>query len=101
MFGFGSKDKKSDKRPAPAKGAVAGGQGKDKGSQGLTGEALRAQALANAKAARIAIGEETLDKIAAAMTKKQQSATEQAKRKIQNADAERVALEILAMIGED
>ena len=99
MFGFGSKNKKPDKKAAPSKGAAAGEQGKNKnGSQKLSGDALRAQALANAKAARVAIGEDTLNKIAAAMTKKQQSATEQAKRSIQNADAERVAIEILYML---
>jgi hypothetical protein len=59
---------------------------------------IRAQALANARKAREAIGDETLQKIAAAMQKKQQSATEQAKRQIAEADADRVAEEILAML---
>lgn len=62
---------------------------------------LREEALANAKAARENIGEETLDRIAAAMTKKQKSNTEQAKRAIQDADADRVAQEILHMIGKE
>ncbi len=59
---------------------------------------IRAQALANARKAREAIGDETLQKIAAAMQKKQQSATEQAKRQIAEVDADRVAEEILAML---
>lgn len=62
---------------------------------------LREQAMANARAAREQIGEETLNRIAAAMTKKQQSNTERAKTAIQNADADRVAQEILYMIDED
>ncbi len=63
-------------------------------------ESLRAEAMANVRAARENIGEETLDRIAAAMTKKQQSNTEQAKKSIQSADAERVAQEILYMIDD-
>ena len=66
--------------------------------QGLAGDALRAQALANAKAAREMIGEDTLNKIAAAMHKKQQSQMEQARRRIQNSEADRVAAEILYML---
>ncbi len=62
---------------------------------------IREEALANARAARERIGKETLNKIAAAMTKKQQSATERAKAQIQNADSDRVADEILAMLDED
>ncbi|MCB1532077.1 MAG: hypothetical protein KDJ35_04315 [Alphaproteobacteria bacterium] len=62
---------------------------------------LREEALANARAARENIGDETLQRIAAAMTAKQQSNTEQAKRAIQNADAERVAQELLQMIKDN
>ena len=61
---------------------------------------LRSAAMDNVRAARENIGEETLDRIAAAMTKKQQSNTEQAKRSIQSTDAERVAQEILYMIDD-
>lgn len=109
MFGFGknknSKDKQTDKRAGKTAVPAASVQGdlsktNKASSQGLAGDALRAQALANAKAARAHIGEETLDKIAAAMHKKQKSAMEQAKRNIQNADAERVAAEILLMLEE-
>jgi len=74
--------------------------GKNAG-QPPTSEEIRAQALANAKAARENIGEDTLRRIAAAMTKKQQSATEQAKARIADADADRVAQEILYMMDEN
>lgn len=62
---------------------------------------LRAQALANAKAARENIGEETLDRIVAAMTAKQKSNTEQAKAAIQGADKDRVAEELRYMFKEE
>ncbi len=61
---------------------------------------IRAQALANVRAARAHIGEETLDKIAEAMTAKQRSATEQAKQQIQAADPDRVLDELLLMMKE-
>ena len=57
--------------------------------------------MANVRAARENIGDETLQRIAAAMTAKQKSNTEQAKRAIQDADADRVAQEILYMIEQD
>jgi hypothetical protein len=97
MFGFGKK-KKTDKKSGTAKKPEQVSLRDNGTSQSLAGDALRAQALANAKMARESIGEDTLDRIAAAMAKKQNSATEQAKRKIQEADAERVANEILSMI---
>ena len=56
------------------------------------------EALANARKARETLGDETIQKIAAAMHKKQQSATEQAKAKIAVSDADRVAAEILWML---
>ncbi|MCB1556466.1 MAG: hypothetical protein KDJ15_04040 [Alphaproteobacteria bacterium] len=54
-------------------------------------EDLIAQAKANAAAAREAIGEETLDKIAAAMRRKQESDLEKAKTKIRAMDQDKVA----------
>jgi hypothetical protein len=59
---------------------------------------IRAQALANARKAREAIGDEALQKIAAALKKKQESELEKAKAKIAETDATRVAEEILAML---
>ena len=101
MFGFG-KNKKTDKRPKKSKELQAscnrGVQQKKSKSQGLAGDDLRAQALANAKMARENIGEDVLDRIAEAMTKKQQSATEQAKAQINNADPDKVLDELLFML---
>jgi hypothetical protein len=62
---------------------------------------IRAEALANARAARERLGEETIQKIAAALQKKQNSPTEQAKAKISKMiedDAMRAAEEILGML---
>lgn len=63
-------------------------------------EALRSQALATMRAARAEIGEDTLQKIAAAIARKEGSAAEQAKAKIQKADPDRVAGELLSMLGK-
>lgn len=60
--------------------------------------ALREQAMANAKKARAEIGEETLDRIAASMTKRQKNKTNQAREAIRNSDADHVAQELLAMM---
>lgn len=67
-------------------------------SQRPSSAEIRAQALANVRKAKEHLGEETIQKIAAAMQKKQQSAFEQAKSKIHQSDADRVAEEILAMM---
>lgn len=60
--------------------------------------ALRKEAMENARAARAAIGEDTLERIAAAMTKKQRSQTERARSRIRDRDADLVASELLDMI---
>lgn len=52
------------------------------------------------RAARAEIGEDTLQKIAAAIARKEGSAAEQAKAKIQKADPDRVAGELLSMLGK-
>ncbi|MBX2833985.1 MAG: hypothetical protein KTR28_03340 [Micavibrio sp.] len=85
----------SDKRQkgSDAKKSSTGGQH----SQGLSSEQLRAQALANARAARENLGEDTVQKIAAIMAQKGNSKMEQAKKEIAQVDAVRVAEEILAM----
>ncbi|MCB9988131.1 MAG: hypothetical protein H6868_02215 [Rhodospirillales bacterium] len=80
MFGFGKK-KKKDQKPSR--------------------EELIAQATANAQIAREAIGEETLDRIAAAMRKKQQSDIEKAKRQIQGMDQDKVADSVRLWLDED
>tara|TARA_B100000780_G_scaffold278551_1_gene252488 strand:- start:2206 stop:2508 length:303 start_codon:yes stop_codon:yes gene_type:complete len=98
---FWSKDKnKSDKQKKPKNNNK--GLSGDKGVHQEQGRSqrIREEALANARSARAEIGEETLDKIAAMMTKKQQSSMEQAKRQIAEKDADRVADEILAMLDD-
>lgn len=79
-----------------------GKKDKDKKSKkaAQTREEVHAQALENMRAARAHIGEETLEKIAAAMTAKQKSATEQAKRQIQESDPDKVLDELLLMMKE-
>ena len=62
---------------------------------------LRAEALANMKAAREHIGDETVQKLAEIMQKmdqKENAPTAQARKDIEEADAERVAFEILLMM---
>lgn len=63
---------------------------------------LRAQAMKNARAAREAIGEETLERIAAAMGKMQEqnARMQQARKQIGQADKARVADEIKWMMGD-
>lgn len=90
MFGlFGSK--KGGKKQSADK--------KAKGVQSI--EEVRAQAMANVRAARAHIGEETLDRIAAAMEQKQRSAIEQAKKQIQAQGSDDVARELRYMLDED
>ena len=85
MFLFGKKKKKKQtaERQKPSR------------------EELIAQATANAKKAREAIGQDTLDRIAEAMEKKQRSAIEQAKRQIRSEDDGKVADHLKFMIDED
>ena len=97
MFGFGkTKKSKTDKR----------GKKKSKELQASVEEGksesqrIREEALANARAAREHIGEETIQKIAAAMAKKQNSPMQKALRQIENADADRVADEIMYMLDD-
>lgn len=82
------KSKKQDKRPS-----------KDK-SVGDKSQRIREEALANARAARENIGEDTLDRIAEAMTRRQQNIQQQVKQQVAEADAQSVAAEILAMYDE-
>jgi hypothetical protein len=94
MF-WSKKDKTKKNAKKPAGKAVAA-----KTAAALSSAQIREQAMANARAARERIGEETLDRIAAAMQKKQQSTIEQAKNRIRDADADKVADEILSMLDE-
>lgn len=95
-FGGGKdKDKGGDKGKSDAAAAAPSESGKKPGR-----EEIRAQALENARRAREAIGEDTLQKIAAAMQKKQESDVEKARAKIKSMDSGRVADNIKAMIDE-
>ncbi len=109
---FWSKDKKSDKQPKPAKNtggpkASCGSMGTKNGGrrQGATASKssadIRAEALANARAARERVGEETIQRIAAALVQQQMSLTEQAKAKIAKANSQRVADEIRLLLDDD
>lgn len=105
MFGFGkNKKNKSDKRgkkPQNKKKLQASGtRGKNGEGQSLAGDALRAQALANARAAREAIGEDTVQKMAEIIARKENNPFEKAIKQLENADADRVADEILYMLDE-
>lgn len=95
---FWSKNKKTDKQTKPEELQVNNSGVRQNTSE--SSQRLREEALANARKARAEIGEEALDKIAAMMTKKQQSEIEKAKRQIAEKDADRVAEEILLMLDE-
>lgn len=97
---FWSKKKNNDKDKRKKSGVGTGLQTVD-GGHTCKSQKLREEALANARAARAHIGEDTLDKIAAAMAKKQQNAQEQAKQKIKTCESDRVAAEILAMMDDE
>ena len=64
-------------------------------------EEIRAQALANAKAARENLGDDTIQKIAEIMKQKESSKTEQAKAQIRRADTDRVVDGIRDIMDED
>lgn len=63
-------------------------------------EDVVAEAMKNARAARAEIGEETLDKIADAIRKKEQSDLERAKARIKAMDEDRIADNLKAMLDE-
>lgn len=76
---------------------MSGSSGNDGGKK-PSREEIRAQAMENARRARAVIGEDTLQKIAAAMQKKQQSDMEKARTKIKSMDSGRVADNLKAMM---
>ena len=77
--------KKKDKGAGDGKGEKSAGK-----DAKPSREQILAQARANAAAARAEIGDETLEKIKAAMLKKQGSVIEQAKAQIRAADQDKV-----------
>ena len=94
---FWRKDKKLKSKTSDKRGSLnkskAGCVGKKEG-HGQTREEIHAAAMANFSTARAHIGEDTLERIAAAMDKKQQSAMERAKRDIANADINKILDEL-------
>ena len=105
MFGFGKNKKdKTDKRGKRSQKELQAGWNGDgvshKAGRSKKSVKLREKALANAAAARAHIGEDVLDKIAEAMTKKQQSAMEQAKAQIADTDPDRVLDELKLLLDE-
>ena len=97
---FWSKNKNADKQKKQEKELQGNSSGVRQNTSDKS-QQLRQEALANARKARAEIGDEALNKIAAMMTKKQQSLIEQTKRKVAETDADRVAQEILLMIELD
>jgi CRISPR/Cas system-associated protein Csm6 len=83
MFGFGKKNKKNKKAQKPQ-----------------SREELIAEAMSNARKAKDEIGEENLQRIAQAMMKKENSATEQAKKKIKSMDQDKVADHLRIMLDD-
>lgn len=103
---FWSKNNKPDKQSKASKGGLKASDGsvgtnKSQRQGKLSSEDIRAQALANARAARERVGEETIQRIAEALVRKQMSLTEQAKKQIAQANSDRVADEIRLLMGED
>jgi hypothetical protein len=90
LFGKGKKgvDKAKESTPAPV--AKTGDKGQD----------IRAQALANARAARERIGEDTIQQIAAQLKKHEAKLVEQAKRQIKTLDEAHVADHVKALLDE-
>ncbi len=99
MFGFGQKNKKTkqtDKRGKKKSKELRAGCAEGKSES----QRIREEALANARAAREHIGEDTIQKIAAAMAKKENNPMAKAQAQLATADSDRVADEILYMLDD-
>lgn len=91
LFGKGKKGgDKTKQQTAPVPVAKTGDKGQD----------IRAQALANARAARERIGEDTIQQIAAQLQKHEAKLVEQAKRQIKSLDEAHVADHVKALLDE-
>ncbi len=115
MFGIFT-NSKTDKRKKPkelqascegvknkrgAQNKPAKGRAKSTGSQSNSAGDIRAQALANARLARERLGEDTVQKMAEIISRKENNPFEQAKKKIAMADSDRVVDEIMFLLDED
>lgn len=97
MFGFGKNKKQKSKKQGKAGSAAVKKAGGGKPSR----EEIIAQAMSNARKATNEIGEENLQRIAAAMMKKENSATERARQKIKTMDKDKVVDHLRIMLDED
>lgn len=75
------------------------GEKKEMGQPSL--DQLRAQALENARAAREHLGEDTINRIAEIMKRKETSASERAKAQIRSHSIEDLTRELRALVEED
>ncbi len=99
MFGFAKKNKNKQKNSDKTAGSESKSSvGTDKGQ--CSSDDLRSQALANVKAARANLGEDTIQKIAHSIRKldERNSAMAAARKKLEEVDATRVRDEILSML---
>ena len=99
MFGFGkkkTKNSKTDKRGKKKSKKLQAGCAEGKSES----QRIREEALANARAAREHLGDETVQRIAQLMAQKENNPFEQAIRQLEKADSDRVADEILYMLDE-
>ncbi|MEM7650584.1 MAG: hypothetical protein AAF204_00690 [Pseudomonadota bacterium] len=104
MFGFRKNKKQksnTDKRGKKKTQKLQKGcsEGNPKGIKSES-QRIREEALANARAARENIGEDTIQKIAAAMAKKQNSPMERARAQLANADSDKIADEIMFLLDD-
>lgn len=97
-----SKTGKEKEQQQTGKDSTAGQEKKKSEEVGTSNsQRLREEALANARKAREAMGDEAIQKIAAAIRKKQQSESEQAKEKIAKVDPDRVLDELKWMLEDN
>ena len=104
---FWGKKNKTDKPAEPNKNKkpekkkkAKRGQKEKTGVGNSNSQRLREEALANARLARETLGDETIQRIAAALHKKQNSDIEKARKQIAGADVDRVLDELLWMLGD-
>lgn len=98
MFWGKDKNKKPQKnagKRSPRDKSCVGGEGQRQGS-----DQIRAQALANARAARENLGDETIQKIAEIMKKMESQPMRQAQKKLEQVDSGRVLDELRYMLDE-
>lgn len=91
--------KNTDKRKKKPGNKVSGCKGGSSTDEQCKSQRIRNEALAHMRQARATIGDETLDKIAALLEKKQNSALEQAKAAAAR-DPDRALDELMSMLRE-